>query len=274
MKKLLLIGAVLFVIGVAGLFLTGVISEEKTVVEEKIIDSEGVNAVEIKVDIGRVNIIESDSDDILVKYEGNVPTDSFKFAAERKGDQVDIAAHSKRTYFFIPFVNLKFNEKRTFDIVIPKKGLTKVAVNGDTARIIVDTENVKEFVATSDTGKIEIQKFHGEFMKLRTDVGGIVVTEASGEMDIRTDTGSIRLTMKEMRNDVHLESDVGSINVDMKQVPESLVLDIDSDIGKVTVKGLEGYESTAKSSLRYQKGEKGPVLRVKTDVGPITIESN
>lgn len=121
MKKLLLFGVVLFVIGLVGLLLTGVRSETKMVIEEKIIDSEGVNTVEIKVDIGKVNIIESDRDDIFVQYEGNVPMDQLKFAAERNGDQIDIAARSKTTYFFIPFVNFDFNEKRTINNMLPKK---------------------------------------------------------------------------------------------------------------------------------------------------------
>lgn len=133
---------------------------------------------------------------------------------------------------------------------------------------------MKQFVATSDAGKINIRKFHGDFMQLHSDVGSVVAKEVSGELDIQTDTGTIQLTLNEINQDVHLTSDVGSIHVDIKQVPESLVLDIDSEIGNVKVKGFEGFETTERSSLRYQKGDKGPVLRARTDVGAITITHN
>lgn len=99
MKKWLLTGVVLIVVGLGGLLLTGISNEEKTFAEEKIIDSKGVDEVEIKVDIGSVNIIESDREDIFVQYEGNAPLDRFQFAAERNGDQVKVTAYDKINMF-------------------------------------------------------------------------------------------------------------------------------------------------------------------------------
>ena len=53
MKKLLLTGIVLFVVGLGGLLLTGFRNETKTFTEEKIIDTNGINTLKVKVDIGR-----------------------------------------------------------------------------------------------------------------------------------------------------------------------------------------------------------------------------
>jgi len=226
------------------------------------------------VDIGSVNIIESDREDIFVQYEGNAPLDRFQFAAaERNGDQVKVTAYDKHVFFFIPHIDFNFQEKRTLNVEIPKTGLAKVVVNGDAASVNIDAEHVKEFDVASDTGKINIRKFHGDYMKVRSDVGAVVVKEASGALDIQTNTGKIELTLKEINRDVHLESDVGSIHVDMKEVPKSFVFDIGSEVGNVKVSGFEGFEMAERSSFRYQKGEKGPVLRAKTDVGSITINA-
>lgn len=240
--------------------------------EEKTIESEGIETVEIKIDVGKVNITESDTDDIVVRYQGNVPTDQFTFNVDKKGNQVDVAAHSKRSFFTVPFINSSWNTKRNLDIVLPKSGLAKVVVHGDVAKINVDTENVAELKVKSDVGSISIEKFLGERMTLRSDVGSISVADASGELDIQTDTGKIDLTMNEITNDIRLKSDVGAIDVAMKQVPESLVLDVDSDVGQVSVSGLAGFDNLTGKPLRAHKGEGGPLLDVKTDVGSISIE--
>lgn len=270
MKKLLITGLVLLVVGLGGLFLTGLSNETKTFTEEKNIDSKGIHTIDIKVDVGEVNIIESVREDIFVQYEGNVPANRFQFAVERNGDQVEIVAREKHTFFLIPHIN--FHKKQTITVEIPK-GLAKVVVDGDTANVNVDAEHAKEFNITSDTGKITVRKFDGDYMKVRSDVGAVVVKDASGELDIQTDSGKIEISLKEITKNILLESDVGSIHVDMKELPESFVLDVDSEVGNVKVNGLESFEKVERSSFRFQKGEKGPVLRARTDVGSITINA-
>jgi len=271
MKKLFITGLVLLVVGLGGLLLTGFRNETKTFTEEKIIDTNGINTLDVKVDVGEINIIESVREDIFVQYEGNVPTARLQFDAERNGNQVEIAAREKRSFVLIPHIN--FHKKQTLTVEIPKTGLGKVSVDGDAASVNVDAEHAKEFNITTDTGKITVHKFDGDYMKVRSDVGAVVVKDASGELDILTDSGKIEISLKEINKDIHLESDVGSIHVDMKKVPESFVFDVDSEVGNVKVNGLEGFEKVERSSFRYQKGEKGPVLRARTDVGSITINA-
>lgn len=271
MKKLFLMGIVLVVVGLCGLLLTGMRNEAKTFEEEKIIDTKGINTLVIKVDVGEVNIIESVREDIFVQYEGNVPTARLQFDAERNGNQVEIAAREKRSFFLIPHIN--FQKRQTLTVEIPKTGLEKVVVDGDTASVNVNAEHAKEFNITSDTGKITVHKFFGDYMKIRSDVGAVTVKETSGGLDILTDTGKIDVSLRDINKDILLESDVGSIHVDMKTVPESFVFDIDSEVGNITVNGLEGFERIERSSIRYQKGDKGPLLRSRTDVGSITINA-
>lgn len=271
MKKLFITGLVLLVVGLGGLLLTGFRNETKTFTEEKIIDTNGINTLDVKVDVGEINIIESVREDIFVQYEGNVPANRFQFAVERNGDQVEIVVREKHIFYLIPHIN--FHKKQTLTVEIPKTGLGKVSVDGDAASVNVDAEHAKEFNITTDTGKITVHKFDGDYMKVRSDVGAVVVKDASGELDILTDSGKIEISLKEINKDIHLESDVGSIHVDMKKVPESFVFDVDSEVGNVKVNGLEGFEKVERSSFRYQKGEKGPVLRARTDVGSITINA-
>ncbi|MFA8437760.1 DUF4097 family beta strand repeat-containing protein [Pueribacillus sp. YX66] len=276
MKKLALIGVVLIFFGAVGLLLnsgSGFLNSENVTIDEvKTIGSEGVETIEIKVDIGKVNITESNTDEIVVHYRGNVPTEQFKFVAERNGNHANIAAHSKRSFFSVPFINTNWNTKRNLEIALPKKRLTKVVVHGDVAKIDIGTKNVAELIVNSDVGEISIEKFHGERMELRTDAGTVSVAEASGELDVQTDTGNIDLVMSEITKDIRLKSDVGAIHVVMKQVPESLVLDVDSEVGNVSVTRLAGFEQLTGKPLRAHKGEGGPLLDVKTDVGSITIE--
>lgn len=273
MKKLALIGVVLFVIGLVGLVLTtGPNFTTETVEREKTVTTDGVETVEVKLDVGKINIVESNRDDIHVHFEGNVAKNRLNFQVNKKGSHVEIDTKSKSGFLSVPFINFSFNEKRVLTVTIPKDGLTKVVVNGDATNINVETESVKELVATSDVGKISVEKFSGERMTLRNDVGAVDVRDASGEIDIQTDTGTIALTIDDMTEDIRLKSDVGTVSVNLKKVPEALRLDLDSDVGKVKVAGLSDFDNVSGAPIRAEKGQGGPMLYVRTDVGSITIE--
>lgn len=276
MKRLAMLGVGLFIFGIVGLFLTGgfdyTTDGNLTVDEEKTLSSEHVETVTINVDIGKVTISEHESDDIHVRYRGNIPTNRFNFAVEREEDHAQIVAQSKRSFFSLPFITYNWNQKRNIDIMIPKNELTKIVVNGDATNISAATENVAELDVKSAVGKISITKFHGARLKVHSDVGSISVLDAIGNVDIRTHTGKVDLMMAEITQDIRLRSDVGAIDVGIKKVPESLVLDVDSDIGQVNVSGFTGFDNLIGKPLRASKGEGGPLLDVKTDVGSITIE--
>lgn len=273
MKQFALIGVILFVIGLVGLALTsGSGFTSDTVEAEKTVTTEGVETVEIKMDVGRINIIESNVDDIHVHFEGNVAKNRLNFQANKKGNQVDIVAKSKRGFLSVPFINFNLNEKRILNVTIPNDGVTKVVVIGDVTEINVGTENVNELVATSDVGKISVEKFNGDLMTLRTDVGAVNVQNATGEIDIQTDTGNIALTMNEITEDIRLKSDVGKVSVVLNEVPKALSLDLDSDVGKVKTSGLTGFDNLTGHPIRAKKGNGGPLLHVRTDVGSITVK--
>lgn len=273
MKKLFLIGIIFIVIGAGGLLLTGVsfsTDEEKKIVEERMLEGD-INTVEIDIDIGKVTVTESERDNIVVHYEGTVPTDQFTFEAESNGNRAQIVAKSKPQIFSFPFISSNWNAKRELLVELPKRGMEKVVIHGDVAAIYADTEHVATLEAKSDTGKMSIEKFHGEQLTLRSDVGSIFVVEASGGMDIQTDTGNIDLTVTEVTNHIRLKSDVGQIDVKLQQVPDALGLDIASDVGPVSVANLKGFDQFTGSPIRAFKGEGGPILDVKTDVGSITV---
>lgn len=275
MKKLAIIGIALIVVGAAGLFLTGgfsVANHDKALEEEKrTIESEGVDAVEISLDIGKVTVTEGNTNDIAVHYKGNLPTDRFKFEAERKNNQAHIAAQSRSLFFSIPFITAHWDAKRELLVELPKKSLSKVVVNSDTSQVFIESLSAAELEVKNDTGQIFIEKFRGEKLKLRSDTGDISVNDAAGEIDVLTDVGSIALALNEITHDIRLESDVGSINVAMKHVPDSLSLDVYSEVGPVSVIGLTGFDDLTGTPIRAIKGDGGPLLDVKTDVGSIMI---
>jgi len=85
------------------------------------------------------------------------------------------------------------------------------------------------------------------------DVNKLVLTELSRDVEIRTDTGDVRISAVQKPADAHieLESDTGDIRVDWPQL---------------------AYERKEKGHVKASIGAGGSTLSVKTATGDIRIQ--
>lgn len=124
----------------------------------------------------------------------------------------------------------------------------------------------------SNTGKVEVDGFAGNSLEIESDLGAVQLYNINSPIKVKTDTGKIELNADTIAHDTDLAADIGAIEVNLNEEPTALQFDLYSNIGKVSFKpGRADYEVNESGRLKGSIGSGGPVLRIKTDVGKITV---
>ncbi|MBB6453815.1 DUF4097 and DUF4098 domain-containing protein YvlB [Salirhabdus euzebyi] len=269
MKKVVIGALIVLIIGIIGTVSLGgsifALGPKVDINERQSFDAEEIESVKIKSNVGDVRIFESDSNEIEVHIHGEVSKQNenkstFEITQEGNTLQVTSDIHSKQ-FFSIPFINFNMNDKQYIDVSIPKGLLSYVEVESDVGKIDIEEIEVTELFVSNDVGEVGIDKFVGEKATIRTNVGKVNVKSAVGKIEIESDTGEVELTMEAITEDVNIKSDIGEVVVNVKELSESLVLDLDSDIGDIDVNG----------PFVTNGNGPGPTLKVRTDIGEIEV---
>jgi Putative adhesin len=279
MKKVALGALIVLVIGIVGLFTVSgsifSIGKNVEINERETISPEDIKEMKVSVDVGEVRIKESESDEIDIHFHGSVPKqikDQLKFKVEEHSSSVEvIVSQSKKFFVQIPFITSDIYSERILDISLPKSLLDKLEVKADVGDLDIEGIDTTQLTAHSDVGDISINKVRGA-LNVVSNVGDIKLEKVNGKTNAHTDSGEVDISFDEMTDDLNLSSDVGDINVTFAKIPENIAFDLRSDVGEVSITGIEGFENTSSGSVMTQIGNEGPLLEAKTDVGDITIE--
>lgn len=280
MKKVSIVAFVCLVVGAIGtlLFSDNVFSfhSEEEVSETKQFDGVNIRSIVTNMDVGDINIKESENNNIRVNIHGKlskVKADDLEFNVEEKADTLRITIDQKDSFKFSLSSLVNFNlGSIDLDIELPDKVFEKVEVATNVGDININEVRANELLITSDVGETIVNQIAVQQASVKSNVGDIEISEATGAFDIETDTGEVELHMIEVTQDISIESDVGDIEVTFSQQPENLIVDLKSDVGNVHVEGLQGVKQDSGKAFYAEIGKGGPTLKVKTDVGEITVE--
>lgn len=139
---------------------------------------------------------------------------------------------------------------------------------------VIDLTSIRsdQLTVRSDTGKIEVDGFTGKRLDVKSDIGTVLLNNIDSPIQAKTDTGKIELKADTILHDVDLATDIGGVEVIMNRIPAALQFDLYSSLGKVAFHpdGAK-YDVKESSRLKGSIGSDGPVLRIQTEIGKITV---
>lgn len=243
--------------------------------EERVLNGKEIDQIQVKTDVASIKISESSDEQIHVFLNGSMDEKSkenYRFSVESHGNQAEIKfemSENKKFGFF-------FFENNPFDteliISLPTKTFKEVDVSSNVGEIEMETIRAEKLVVGTNVGNITLNEYIGKQAELKTDVGSVEINNAIGKMNIETNTGEIYLGMDKIDEDIDIKSDTGKVEVVVENKPNSLALDLKSDIGEVTA-DTEGIsiEEQMDNEIVGRIGSGGPKVKVRTDVGSITF---
>ncbi|MGC5327448.1 DUF4097 family beta strand repeat-containing protein [Brevibacillus sp. SYSU BS000544] len=241
--------------------------------EERVLNGKEIDQIQVKTEVASIKISESSDEQIHVLLDGTMDEKSkekYRFSVESHGNQAEIKFDMSENNKF----GFSFFENNPFDteliISLPEKTFNKIDIHSDVGKIEMETIRAEELVVGTNVGNIALEEYIGKQAELKTDIGSIEINNAIGKMNIETNTGKVYLGMDKIDEDINIKSDTGKVEVVVENKPDSLALDLKSEIGKVTA-DTEGIsiEEQMDSEIVGRLGSGGPKVKVRTDVGSI-----
>ena len=246
-KKIMTVAFILIGISIVGniaLFMFGQSPFNLAKIEEKqSISAEKISDIQIFSNIGDVNVVPYEGDEIQVSMKGKTEkkwVEDFQFSVEEKNDRLTIEANQmeKARLFNINSGGYEL------EVQLPKKEFETLDVHSDVANIDLNGVDAKQY-------------------NLKTKMGNIHGNELKGIVHAESEVGDITLKFQNILNDIFAESEMGNVKVTTKEVPKALQTDLTNTVGKETI--------VLPNEKNGSIGVGGPLVKLTTEVGDLAL---
>lgn len=260
-KKTMIIALILVGIGLVGSIVTFNLADEPlTVAEEKTIESKDITAIDIRANNETVKVISTTDQATKVELTGkatNNAKDDLSVAVE--GNTLSIQTENQRKFFNFDF----FTTSLTLTVYVPEKVYESLQVNIDNGQFQAEQLAVTNLDAKTNNGRIEISNIEANQVKVESDNGKLILEDVQGEIQGKTNNGSISLVTNNLDRPIELESDNGSIKIKSENEPTNVTFLADTGNGTISI--FDKYNGNAVI------GDGDNIIKLRTDNGRISV---
>ncbi|UFJ39657.1 DUF4097 domain-containing protein [Brevibacillus humidisoli] len=286
-----------FLIGIAGSVYQytknqGAIFATVPIEQQQVVAGKNIQNIVVNGNTVDLNLMPGDSDQFIIQLHGNVSKhlqDDYELKVDTSNHSLNVSTNQKDQMFMIGF---HVSDVR-LDITVPQKMYERLTVDTATGDIAVQQLQAKHCVLSSDIGDITVRHLQGSELSLDTDTGSIDLRDfgsgdvaastnvgdvslqgISGKVTVDTETGDVDLQMAEVQGEITVETDTGDVEVDISDLPAALQVDLSASVGDTTV-DLPGmsYRTNTDHGVKGEIGTGGPLLKVTSEIGDITVRN-
>lgn len=277
-KKLFGFCLLLFVVGAAGLVWLFAKQEQfayalKAVNEERIV-APSISALELSTDTADVLIGKSNQSAAIVRLVGEASDEEMerlKFSSDAGTDgtlRVHVREQPRFSLFFMGNGHLQVQ------VLLPDAVYEKISLDTATGDIRSEAIQAKQARVASSTGDIDLAGFHGDHLSIQTDTGDMKLIDVDSALTVTSSTGNLnKLVLTELSRDVEIRTDTGDVRISATHKPAAASLELESDTGDIQVDWPQlTYERKEEHHVQASVGTGGSTLFIKTATGDIRIQ--
>jgi lia operon protein LiaG len=295
MKKIVLSGVIIIVIGIVGAIASFAIKNPFHTVslhKKETVNSNGINDLEVISSSTDVHITRSNQKDVTVEFLGKMSKtmkDKYKLVIEKNGGKLRIELKRKD---FINFNIVAFSQTK-LSIKIPEHAFDSISVQTSSGDIKANNIhagqlsmkagsgdiNLEDGIITnritivSSSGEIHALHYQASNVTMNTSSGDIVVGNGNVEQKLvlKTSSGDIQ-TEDYDANSVSMETNSGDIGVNGQTTNQS---NFSTSSGSTTLEDITGNIDAGSSSgdIMIYPNEKIGNITVKTSSGDVEIKT-
>ncbi|MFC7061460.1 DUF4097 family beta strand repeat-containing protein [Halobacillus seohaensis] len=261
-KKIMILAFLLLLVGGVGSVVTFNFNQPNTFTEEKEIDSSNTEAIAISANNERVEIIPTKN--IKTRVELSV-------GKRTRNPEELLSVEEDGNTLYIQTVNAK-NKLINFDfftgpsklsVYLPEKLYKSLQIDIDNGSLHAEQLNVTDLNLTTKNGSITLDHISSKVLQAHSNNGKISLRNVDGEINGKTNNGSISLTTDDLDRSIELESDNGSITIETEEEPTNVILDARVGNGKITIFGDSNWDTVI--------GDGDHLINLTTKNGNITV---
>lgn len=279
-----------FVVGSIGIWKTlqtggGLSKEDQPLHMEKSADARSLENLSVSTDTADITLTPGDTNEVKVVLSGTIPESrktDVSVNMERSGaNELKVTVRTQKKFQvgldlndIYHWFQYGFDAGVKVEVSLPDKIYKSLKLTTDTGRAVLPSIQSDSLAIETDTGNISIGGFKGNKLQASSDTGKIKIGPIEGAAaEIESDTGAIALDVASFQQRINVRSDTGSISI-TADPSLNAQLDFQSDTGK-TAASLPDvhYDEKEKHRLLGHSGTGGPLLKVRSDTGNITLDA-
>ncbi len=239
----------------------------KIVREYTIKPTDKIQDINVNVDQGEIELLESNDDNIHIKLKSNKNMkDKDYLNIEENKSRLEIDSTKGNKIHFLNNANIQI------EIQIPKSYNKNLSVETDVGDVVFNRNfDLNNLNIISDVGDIKLNKnIKCAELNIVSDIGDIYINGIDGRGSIKSDTGDINCIINRLKNNIEITSSIGDIEL---EVDRNLSFKFNSN------KKLDHEDVNFNNVYRgddsfYGEHGKNPIYTIKTngDIGDIDIE--
>ncbi len=258
MKKLSIIATLLLLIGIVGvLFTFNSENDQSKVLEEKVIDTNDFQHINIESNNGNITILPTNENTATVTLIGN--DHSAQLITNVDEDTLQIKTNTKETKLF----SFGFpSKKASVEIYLPEKEYKQIYATSKNGKITMQDIVASDVQLETNNGKHQVDKLQSETVSLRSNNGKIEANDIKAntvEVDIdngkaslkqieadviaTSSNGKISLETAYLNHSTDLQTDNGKIEIKTENKPDNVTFDLRTQNGKITVFGENNWDT-------------------------------
>lgn len=267
-KKLLITALLLIVIGVVGcIFTFKSIIKTNEINEEKSIDYENIDAIQINTIATNVEIIASkDQTQASFHLQGKIKSSKKpQLSVKVEGTKLIVDLKEKSNNFWFQIGPNISSGTLKLKVYVPEKLLNTFAIDTVSGDLYIENIQTNTLTFSSISGDINGEKLQSENTTIESVSGEVEIKEITGKVNISSTSGDIELSMKDLIYPMQVESTSGDIEIQIENEPTDVAFQVNSVSGNIHI--FDKYTGNATIG-------KGSILaKIETISGDISVDN-
>ncbi len=262
-RKLVLLGVALFVIGIAGSLLTlkSVTTQAAEPLSKEITYTQTIQNLEVFCDNAHVILKPTTAHQTRVNLTGHMPKNkSYTFNTSVQDQTLHIQLKNKWSGF-LDFTS--FTQKLTLTVYLPKKTYETLKVLTNNGQVAIQNLSSDTIETTSHNGLLTLTNTTSKTVTAQTNNGKIILDHVVGTLNGHTNNGAIYLNTSNLDQTMTMACDNGKITIQTDHDPTDVRFDVHVDNGHTNI--LNKYNDSAVI------GNGDHVIKLTTNNGSIDV---
>lgn len=263
MKKLFILGLLLFITGSVGMLFTGKSLFKAPAVNAQQSITTSYNNINIDVQSGDVEIKLSKDKKTHFKISGVKKKDFFKYNVKENTLNIINNQLTKNKRIF----NYGFEQQNnpSIEISIPKKQYQEILLNTNKSDLDIDQLETKTIKINSKVGGIYIEKLKADQLDTRLGTGELEINTTNvKQMNFDIKLG--KLSLYDMNPDINIDGNIGSGEAELyyQTAPKNTKFNVTSSSGEVKMNDVAGSKSVLGTGENH--------VNVKVELGTVEFD--
>lgn len=233
--------------------------------EDETFSAENIQQLDIDASIGKIAVVQGKDKDFKVAYKvaDRLVEEKGKPQIELTAGTLKVSLPYKKQGGILSFLPKNHNSTEITVHVPEGHALDELVAKSHVGAIEITDQVIKKVNTSSNLAQTKLIRVQSEAVKMRSDVGSLILNDVTGTVDAKNEVGEIYIQLEEVTGDIQAKTEVGEVTMALSKKPVDATIIAKSQVGSATV--FDSGDDHIVQSPKYH-------LDLRSDVGSVSVK--